>query len=393
MRFVRGSLTTLLVGGLLGLPITAQAAPGHPGVPLDDVPRLRSEPGPFGAISLPNVSTVPNGTSGVPAGSDCGDAQGAAAFRTDDLDEPARLELRVSELDVDGLCAVGVYRDGVGSLYDVPGRAPFTLIEPVCAAICTLAARLEPGISYIVVWPRGSGDVSRDVSIDGTLRGFPSLSSSLSGTDIADRCKRIDKGESTTLRYDVVPTPLDPADRVVAVSRIDRRTGTGTDLGTHPLDENGEGSLVIPGVARGYHDVIVRFDGSLTRTPRQVGRCLAVRGPSKLDIRTRGERYRYDDYAVWRDGDRMVFRLPVFPWPPGANGELNVRIERNVGNHRYIPWDVRKGIEVEDGLAVLRMKAVYRSNGLPFYRMRTEWPGSNTHAPATSKWICFQVNP
>jgi hypothetical protein len=124
-----------------------------------------------------------------------------------------------------------------------------------------------------------------------------------------------------------------------------------------------------------------------------VVRCLIVRGPTKLDIRPRGERYRYDDYAVWSDGDRMVFRLPVLPWPPAANGELAVRIERNIGHHLYKDWVVHKHIAVIDGLAILRLRANYRSDGLPFYRMRTEWHGSNTHAPAKSDWICFQVNP
>lgn len=387
MRFHRGGVVAVLTGSLLALPQVASAAPGHPGEPMSAVPELREG---FGAISLPSVSTTPNGDSGAPEG--CGTAEGAAAFRIE-LAEPARLEIAVTELDPDGLCAVGLYRDGLDSLYDVAGRAPYTLLEPRCTGSCEVAQRLESGLTYLVVWPRGEGNVSREVAIDGLIRGFPRLDATLTGDAVDGGCRRIDRGQTTTLRYDVVPAPIDPSDRFVTVSRIDRRTGSVTDLGTQPLADDGSGSLVIERVARGYHDVIVRFDGSTQRTPRQVGRCSVVRGPSKLEIRTRGERYRYDDYAVWRDGDRMVFRLPVFPWPPGAKGELNVRIERNIGNHRYMPWEVRKGLTVEDGLAVLRMKAIYRSNGYPFYRMRTEWPGSNTHAPATSRWICFQVDP
>lgn len=384
----RSWIGSLAVAAVLATPAVAAAAPGHPGEPLATVPSIRVEPG-FGPIGWPSVSTTSNGDAGAPAG--CGDAEGAAAFKAD-LDEPAHLSLTVAELDPNGLCGVGIYRSGVGSIYDVAGRVPHTILEQVCAATCSIETRLEPGVSYIVVWPRGTGSAGRDVSLSGSLRGFPVIDARLSGADVGS-CRRIERGATALLRYDVAPTPTDDADRIVTVSRIDRRTGAVVALGDHPLGPDGAGSLELAGVPRGYHDVIVAFDGSPSRTPRQRRVCLVVRGPSKLEVRPRGERYRYDDYAVWRAGDRMVFRLPVFPWPPGANGEIAVRIERNIGNHRYMDWEVRRDIPVRDGLGVLRMRARYRANGFPFYRMRTEWPGSNTHAAGKSPWICFQVNP
>lgn len=380
-----------LVGGLLNLPSAAFAAPGHPGEPLSTVPSLR--PGPefsFGPISIPSVTTVDNDLSGLDPAWGCGTAEGAAAYQLEP-DERARLVLNVTELDADGLCAIGVYRSGVASVYDVSGRAPFVHLERTCSGNCAITTRLDPGTYFVVIWPRGNGSVSREVGIDGSVRGFSTIDSSLTGVTLANGCKRIDRGQRTTLSYDVEPRPLTTEE--VLVSRIDRRTGEETSFGPQPLNGEGAGSLVISGLLRGYHDIVVRHEGTAERMPARVVRCLIVRGPTKLDIRPRGERYTYDDYFVWSDGDRMVFRLPVLPWPPAASGELSIRIERNIGNHRYKDWVVHKHIPVTDGLALLRLRANYRSNGLPFYRMRTEWRGSNTHAPAKSDWICFQIDP
>jgi hypothetical protein len=381
---IRKGLATGVVLSFLAVPATVYAAPGHPGDPIASTPPLSVALGP---IDL-DTTTTPNGQVGAPA--ECGPAEGASAFKIDFARE-TRLDLVVTELTADGLCAVSIYEDGVTSIYDPAGRAQFLELEQICDTSCTIGTRLAAGTHYLVVWPRGTGAVSRDMNLTGSIKGFPTMTGNLTGVR-AGSCRRIDNGRSSTFHFDVAPTPPS-SDREVTVSRRNRATGATTQVGTVLLAGNGEGSIEISGAPRGFHDVIVQFDGSETQTPRQLRRCLVVRGPSKLKIITKGERYRWADYAVWRDDDIMVFRIPVTPNPPGAKGKLNIRIERNIGNHQYKPWEVLKGVQVTDGLAVLRKKAIYRSNGLPFYRMRAEWPGSATHAPGKSPWICYQVNP
>jgi hypothetical protein len=388
VRVRSGAIASLIVLGVLQAPSAAWADEGHPGEPPNEIPLLRTGPV-FGPISIPDVSTTPNGQVGAPAG--CGSPEGAAAYKVV-LQEQARLDLTVTEQDPDGLCALGLYRaQGLSSIYDVDEREPNTISETMClGGVCDITHRFGVGTFYVVIWPQGIGPVSRDVSILGELRGFPTITGALTGRAIGS-CRRIEKGTTTLLQVDVEPTPPAPFDEVT-VTRFDRGTGATTGLGSIELDDDGTGSLRIADVARGYHDIVVRWGGSATRVPRALERCLIVRGPTNVKVQPRGERFGYDDYVVYRDGDRMTFRLPVMPDAPPAKGELDLRIERNIGNHAYVPFEVRRNVEVVDSLAIYRMRAQYRSNGLPFYRMRAEWQGSNTHAPAKSAWICFQIN-
>lgn len=375
----------MFLAGFAPVVASAGGTAGHPGEPLSSIPLLRSG---FGPISVPSVTTTPNGSVGAPAA--CGAPEGAAAYRLD-LAEPAHLDLTVTEIDVDGLCAVGIYRSGVPSLYDAAGRAPFQVTEPLCAdGACVISRGFPAGSVYLIAWPKGDGPVSREVALSGSVRGFTDVAGRLTGADIG-RCRRIERGQSTTFSFSVDPPPQGDEAKM-RVRGWDRARGESTDFGFVNLAPNGTGSFTIDDLLRGYHDLSARFPGSLTRMPERINRCVAVRGKSLPQARPLGERNRYDDYAVWNDGDRVRFEMWVRPMLPATKGVVDVRIEREIGVERYTDWRVVRWVEVEDGIARFSMPAVYRPDGLPFYRIRAEWRGSNTHAPAVSPWRCFQIN-
>lgn len=387
---MRKPLLVLLLGGslILGSGATvARAAPGHPGSPIQTVPPLRIG---FGPVSISEDTTTPNGMVGSPDG--CGGAEGAAAYRIT-LDEPAKLAVTIAEIDADGICAVGLYDatrngDSLESLYDRSHRAAFAVTETMCASSCQISRRLGADSYYLVVWPTGEGSVSRAFSIVGQIRGFAQVLGTLSGRSIG-MCRQIDRGEQSAVSIQMSPAPA--AGTAVSVRVFPRPDGDPQVLEPIILDEQGRGTGSVPAGRRGYKDVVIRFAGSETREPARMVKCLITRGPSKVTIEARGWRYQYDDYGVYKHGDRIIYRVEVGP-PSAANGKINLRIERNIGNHKYEPFTVIKGILVKHGLAVYRMRAIYRSNGLPFYRIRAEWRGSPTYAPNKSHWICVQVD-
>lgn len=381
---IRSIVVSLVVLGAVGIPGAAQAGVGTSVLPASANPACAATQC-FGPVDVEAV------TDDAQAGGLCA-VSGYAAYAIDldgpSVNEAAKLELMISEQDAGALCGYGVYDDGLTDPFQID-RADHALIEETCAASCPVSLRLEPGSYTLLVWSNGADPGTLDLI--GSLRGFSRVSGSLSGLAIPS-CKRIERGETSTFSFDVSPTPPE-ASRFVRVRVLDRRTGDEISDVVRPLNADGEGTFVIQNLERGYHRVIAFFNGSAVATPARLERCLAVRGPTKPVLKAVEANDYYDDYAVWNDGDVMTFRMSILPWPPKTDGKVNVRIERNLPGHRYYPWNVLEDVRVEDSVTILKLRAHYRPNGLPFYRMRLEWQGSPTHAPAKGPWICFQVNP
>lgn len=383
-RLRRAMITiVVLAWSALALPLAARAQTATAGEPLADISTIISGVGVFSAdaeVTTP-IDPTRDGTT-----TSCGAAHGGAAYRI----EPtvfAVIEVTViAQGGTGSVCKVEVYDASLNgqlleSLYQAadPNRDTFLLGSADCTPDCALTAVVPGGPNYLVVWPAGGPGDTAQFDFDVQLRRRTTITSTVPSR-IGDPCVPVRGTEDP--RMSIWTTP----DTAGGAMRFSRTFGTTT---FQPLALSAPwASIRTDSWARGRHAIELEYEGDAAHAPTTRSRCADVARTTTVAIDLEDERYRWGDYGVYRDGD-LVYIEAV---SPARSGTVVFRMERQYASgHRYKPWRTFI-VAVEDGEADLRLRAVYRSSGLPFYRVRAEFQGSRWYLPAKSRWICVQIS-
>lgn len=380
MRFTPRRLIVSTI--VLGMTLSASpswAVAGDAGEPLSGAPPIRVGYGSFAET----VTTVDNGFDGTPS---CGDARGAAVFAIPAVHASVfELSATVTEGTV---CAVEVYdraRGGVelSSLYDVGDRANYLRATQACplGECGAIEANLPAGGGYLVFWPSGTAADTATLDFSGKLRIRPLFYSRVLGA-VAAPCFRVRTGGRQFVSF-VLP---EEADGDVTWTRVFEPLGTSVSAviasGTRRVVDTSRWKA-------GRHTITMTHPGTETVAPGSAERCVNVARLVPVRLSWQNERYEYDDYAVWRDGDVAIIRA-TYPKGP-SKGTVTWRFDREVGVERYEPWQTFT-VRVVGGVAELRLRATYRSNGLPFYRIRSELAAGLYNLRTLGKWKCIQFD-
>jgi hypothetical protein len=373
--------TLILIQSLTGTAALAATA-GHPGIPIAEVPQIRDG---YGLIDVETI-TSDNDVDGTP--SSCGDAQGASAFH---LAVPHVSVLDLTATTSSGtLCRIDVYRADsngmqIADLYDPSERTPYELAKiPCTSANCTLSVRVPPTDAYLVVWPSGDQDATATTRLEGFLRLRPHFYARVPDRK-ASPCFPV-RGLADPIFESFTLPAASPGD--ITMQRVHEPSGA-TVTRTDPADQVTEVPTRL--WPAGRHTITVSHPGNDTVSPGSVTRCVDVARKMLPKVTFHEHRYTYDDYGVWNDGDTVIISGTFANGLP-KTGKVIWRMERQYASgHRYKPWALHE-TKIVNGATELRLRATYRPNGLPFYRIRPEVQNGPQTIKAIGAWRCIQFN-